>query len=310
MNVDLTFSELSPIEAPGRRGPRVGSLAAHAATYLIERRRRGEITRGSALRASYTLRSLDASFGNRPLDHFGTRAIERWLESHPEWKPGTRHTYLARVKSFAAWLRRRKLIARDVFDELAMPKKPKPSPRPMARGEISALLLGTPDTRARLVVTLQWSLGLRCMGVANLRLEDVDHIANVITVREKYGNERVLPITVEVRRAIDAYLAEHPSSSGPLIRSQKRPWAGISAGYVSSLVARWMRDTGVKARAFDGKGAHALRHTALTDLARISGDPFLVQRLAGWANVGTAAVYVGAIDTDLLRTALEKREPL
>ena len=39
-----------------------------------------------------------------------------------------------------------------------------------------------PDSRARLIVTLQWRLGLRCCGVANLRVEDIDFIGSTITV--------------------------------------------------------------------------------------------------------------------------------
>lgn len=288
----------------------MGSLAAPAATYLIERRRRGEITNGSAVRASYILRSLDRSFGDRPLSQFGTRAVERWIEANPQWKPGTRHTYLGQVKVFADWLVRRKLIARDVLDELAMPKKPKLSPRPLHRLDVIRVLDRTPDSRARLVVTLQWSLGLRCVGVARLRLEDVDFVSETITVREKYDKERILPITPEVARALSAYLVEHPTTSGPLIRSRKQPWAGISPAYVSSLVARWMRDAGVKVMAHDGKGAHALRHSCLTDLARASGDPFVVQRVAGWASVATAAVYVSDASTELIRSAFEKRGEL
>lgn len=307
---NLTQPGEMAMNSPGQggEGP-VGSLAAHAATYLVERRHRGEITRNHAIKAGYILRSLDASFGSRPLSQFGARAVERWVESNPHWRPGTRHTYLGQVKVFSSWLRRRKLIARHVFDEIVMPKKPRPRPRPMHEADIMRLLASTPDTRARLVVTLQESLGLRCIGVANLRLEDIDYVTNNMTVREKYDNERILPITDEVAAALAAYLAEHPSSSGPLIRSKKHPWAGISPAYVSSLVARWMRDAGVKSRAHDGKGAHALRHTCLTNVARRTGDAFIVQRVAGWANVANAAIYVGDVSTDQLRIALQKENP-
>lgn len=288
----------------------MGSLAAHAATYLIERRRRGEMTRESAIRASYILRSLDNSFGARPLNQFGSRAIERWLEQHPNWKAGTRHTYLGQVRVFANWLRRRRLIERDAFEEISMPRRPRPSPRPLPRDDIYRILSVAPNTRARLIITLQWSLGLRCLGVANLRVEDVDYIGKAITVREKYGNERRLPLTQEVSDALRAYLDEHPTSSGPLVRSLRHSWAGISASYVSWLVAGWMQTAGVKARPFDGRGAHALRHTCLTEVAEANGDPFVLAELAGWADISTAANYVRRASVERVRNALGQRSPL
>lgn len=255
----------------------------------------------------YTLYSLDRSFGARPLTQFGARAVERWSEAHPEWKPGTRHTYLSIVRSFVEWLAKRRLIPRGVFDEIHMPRKPKPSPRPIARDDVTRLLNVAPDSRARLIVTLQWCLGLRCIGCANLCVEDVDHIALTVTVREKYGQERRLPLLPDVRTALDRYLAEHPATSGPLLRSRLHPWRGLTPAYVGELVARWMVTAGVKAKPGDGRGAHALRHSCLTEVAAATPDPWVLAELAGWASISTASYYVRRASTERVRAALEAR---
>lgn len=255
----------------------------------------------------YTLWSLDESFGDRPLAQFGARAVERWSEQHPKWKPGTRHTYLSTVRSFCEWLVKRKLITARVFDEVVMPRKPKPAPRPIPRDDVTRLLAVAPDSRAQLIITLQWSLGLRCIGVANLRIEDIDFVGHFVTVREKYGQERRLPLLPDVRTALDRHLAEHPATSGPLLRSRIQPWRGLTPAYVGELVARWMLAAGVKARPGDGRTAHALRHSCLTEVAEHSPDPWVLAELAGWSSIQTASYYVRRASTDRVRAALEAR---
>lgn len=291
-------------------GMSMGTLSAPAARYLLERRNRRELSRSSVMRISYTLLSLDASFGERQLSSLGTRAIERWSEQHPDWKPATRQTYLSHARGFCDWLLRRKLIASDPFVDVVMPRRHRPSPRPLPRSDIAALLRVAPDARARLIIHLQWGLGLRCAGCANLCVEDIDFISKTLHIREKFDNERRLPVTPEVEAALDRYLWEFPSTSGPLLRSYRKEWEGIKAQYISTIVAQWMTDAGVKRRPHDGISAHSLRRTALTEVAEATGDAFIVQELAGWASPATAAHYVRRANTERVRNALERREAI
>jgi integrase len=289
------------------REAKMGTLAAHATRYLMERRGRQEITRASAMRTSYTLMSLDKSFGDRPIGSFSGRAVERWLEDNPQWQTSTRATYMAQVRMFCKWLLRRHLIASDPFAEIRAPRRPRPAPQTLTRDDIAALLAYIPDARGKLIVHLQWGLGLRCCGCANLRVEDIDLGRRTMYVTEKGGHARRLPLTNEVLAAMERYLFEYPARSGPLLRSYSTPWAGISASHVSFMVARWMSAAGVKRRPNDGRSAHALRRTALTEVAEATGDAFVVQELAGWASPAYAANYVVAASTERVRAALEAR---
>ena len=285
----------------------MGTLTGPAAKYLLERRGRQEITRDTAIGVSYVLRSLDKSFGDRALRMFGPAAIERWLDAHPAWKASTRAANLTTVRMFCRWMRRRKLITVDPFLDIVVPRRPRPNPQALSRDDIGRLLAAAPDTRGRLIVWLQFGLGLRCIGCANLRVEDVDLADRTLTVVEKYGNERRLPMTNDVLRAMDLYLFDHPATSGPLLRSVRDGYSPISAAYVGKLVAGWMLAAGVKRRAYDGRSAHALRRTAPTEVAEATGDAFTVQELAGWASPATAAYYVRRASTERVRAALERR---
>lgn len=288
----------------------MGTLAAPAARYLIERRGRQEIARHTAIDVSYVLRSLDMSFGDRPLKSFGTRAIERWSEAHPHWKPSTRASNLSVVRAFCRWLQRRKLIKGDPFADIVPPRRPRPNPQPLTRDDVARLLRHAPDARGRLIVWLQFGLGLRCIGCANLRIEDIDFSTRTLCLIEKGGVQRRLPLTPEVHAELDRYLFQFPATSGPLLRSIRNGYAPISAAHIGGMVARWMVAAGVKRGAYDGVSAHALRRTALTELAEATGDAFIVQELAGWASPHTAAHYVRRATTERVRNALEMRGDL
>lgn len=285
----------------------MGTLAAPAARYLVERRNRQEINRQTAMRISYILLSLDASYGDRSLAMFGTRAIERWSAANPHWGRSTRNTYLGQARVFCRWMLRRKLITADPFADMRLPRRPRPSPKPITRTDIARLIATVPDARARVIVHLQWGLGLRCIGCANLQIENIDLTTKTLYVVEKNGEERFLPVEPHVEAEIDRYLWLFPGSSGPLLRNYTRPWEGLTAKYIGRLVAEWMKEAGVKRRPFDGMSAHGLRRTALTEVAEATGDAFIVQELAGWASPATAAHYVRRASTERVRLALEQR---
>jgi len=285
----------------------VGTLRKHAEQYIAERVKRGEFKKGSAQDARTALTSLDKSFGNRPLEQFGPRAIERWLEQR-KWRPSSRVTYIGKVRPFCKWLVKKKLIGGDPFLDFKAPRRPRPAPRPIARDDAQRLWDVLPDARARVIYQLLYGLGLRCCGVSTLRIEDIDFVGKSLFITEKGGHSRRLPLMPAAEIAIAEYMAACPGgTSGPLIRSVTRPWAPVTPAHIGELVSGWMSAAGVKRSAMDGRNAHALRHSALTEVAEATGDAFIVQELAGWSSAAMAASYVRAASTDRLRGALTLR---
>jgi integrase-like protein len=111
-------------------------------------------------------------------------------------------------------------------------------------------------------------------------------------VNGKGGHQRVLPVSDETWDAVLAYLREHPTTAGPLIRSYLNPHRGVNPAYISTLVGRWMSDAGVKQRSRDGRSAHALRHTAATDMLRAGAHLRDVQQALGHASLSTTQKYL------------------
>jgi site-specific recombinase XerD len=154
--------------------------------------------------------------------------------------------------------------------------------------------------RDRAILLLLARLGLRAGDVAQLRLADIEWEAGTLLVCGKSGYQVRLPLPQEVGDAIIAYMECRPTvaqSDRVFLRNIApfRPF--LDGGSVSLVAKRAMRRAGVVTPV---KGAHALRHTAATQMLR-NGVPLeqigLVLRHRG---VDTTAHYAKA-DVNLLQ---------
>jgi site-specific recombinase XerD len=154
--------------------------------------------------------------------------------------------------------------------------------------------------RDRAIVLLLARLGLRAGDVAQLRLADIEWQTGSLRVCGKSRTEVRLPLPQDVGDAITAYLECRPStcrSEAMFLRTIApcRPFRGGDG--ISSVVKRLMKRAGIVTPV---KGAHALRHTAATEMLR-HGVPLdkigLVLRHRG---IDTTAYYAKA-DVALLK---------
>jgi site-specific recombinase XerD len=206
---------------------------------------------------------------------------------------------LSQVRHFSDWLVRRGYVRRDPTVEIPPIRIPRYLPRAMPANHVARLLTACPDGRAELIVLLMVQEGLRCVEVATLELGDVDRVDRAIRVVGKGGHHRVLPLSDETWCALDRYLNEQPSTAGPVIRNHKIAGAGIAADTISGMVARWMADAGIKRRRRDGTSAHALRHTAATDMLRAGAHLRDVQHALGHRHLATTETYLPLVVHDL-----------
>lgn len=284
------------------------TLNPHISAYLRDRVRLGRIKATTAVDLSYTLHAFARSYGNRPVGQLGTAAVEDYLASIGHLSVSTRRNYLSRVRDFARWMVRKGIIRRDPCTDIELIRKPRTLPRAMDHAAVAKLLLSLPDNRARAIVWLMVGCGLRCIEVARLSLGDYDRRSQTIVVRGKFDNERMLPVPAAVGAALDAYLDETGTRPGPLVRSIDAPWRGLSPKTISGYIRGWMRTAGVKStRGLDGIGAHALRHTAASDVLDRGADIRIVQQMLGHANVATTSVYLRRVRLDPMRDAMEGR---
>lgn len=252
--------------------------------------------------------ALDRFYDQSPrtLERLGPKAIERWALSLSCISPNSRAAESVCVRRWLAWMYQNGYITKDLSKYVPRFKRPNRIPRAQGRSQIEALLEVLPDARARVVVLLMLICGLRVGEVAGLRVEDIDLYRRQMVVFGKGSKERLVPIPKLVVAAIETYLAERPCHGGLLIRSYMRPHCGVSRAYLCQLVSQWFSDAGVKTRARDGVSAHALRHTAATNLLELTGDVTLVQQLLGHSRLSSTQVYLPASRVGKLREELDR----
>lgn len=289
----------------------MSTLTTYTTTYLAERRRRGELTSKTAKSMRWHLDTLDRSFGDRPIERLSTRAIERSLEQIGHLAATTRRGYLSTVRTFCRWLVARDVIAANPCDSIAPIRPPRGNPRAMSRDDMARLAAVLPDDRAKAIVALMVGCGLRCVEVSRLTTSDWDASSRLLDVTGKGGHRRTLPVPDETAEALERYLASDGGAvAGPLIRASRVRSAPLSATTISTYVSRWMGAAGLKSAPWDGRSAHACRHTAASDVLDACGDLRVVQEMLGHQHLSTTAIYLRRANLGQMRTAMEGRRYL
>ena len=274
--------------------------------WVTGRVRRREITPLTARNHRSALGSFCTVVGRRRT--IRRAEVERWLEHRADLAPSTRRSDLSTVRGWCRWLIREGHLRHDPTVDVAAPREPRRLPRYIDRELIDELLAVCPDTRAQAIVWLMFGGGLRCCEVSRLEVGDWDRRGELLRVRGKGGHEREVPVVDDVRAALDRYLAEHPATVGPIVRSYNRPSSALRPDTLSGMVSELMRGAGIKHAARDGMSAHALRHTAAADTLDASGgNLWLVGELLGHANLNTVKLYLRRARSGEMRAALDAR---
>ncbi|HEX7277537.1 MAG TPA: tyrosine-type recombinase/integrase [Acidimicrobiales bacterium] len=234
--------------------------------------------------------------------------VENWLASISHLQPATRRGHFSMVKVFCSWLVRNGHLVKNPTVEVPVPKQPRSMPRALDADLVADLLAECPDNRARAIVWLMVGMGLRCCEVSSAEMAGWDRRGQAMTVTGKGSHERTVPVPSEVKAALGAYLDEYPTRSGPIIRSYRRPTRALTPDALSGMVSEWMRAAEVKLAARDGVSAHALRHTAASDVLDACGDLRVVQEMLGHANLSTTAIYLRRAGLPKMRLAMAGRQ--
>jgi len=269
--------------------------------FVRGRLRRHEIVRVTAQNERCHLRSFADANPRVPVAKLDVRHVRRWLESIQHLAPNTRRRRWSTVHGFCEDLVQDGHLARDPTLKMRAPRIPRTVPRALGAADVARVLNACPDVRARLITMMMVQLGLRCGEVASLERGDIDWARGLVRITGKGAHQRILPLVDEARSALGEYLIVYPGAGGPLIRNHHpgRAGEGVSADTVSGIMSRIMWDAGVKRGRRDGVSAHALRHTAATDILRAGANLRDVQTILGHSHIVTTEVYLPYVVHDL-----------
>ena len=290
------------------------SVAELAGVYLSGRVARGELQANSARVAQERLAGLVDLCGPLAPSALTRPMLVRWQETVGHLAPSTRRHYISQVRRFCAWLAVEGFVAADPAVTLAMPREPRRAPRALGRKDVVALEKTAAGAArapwAAPVVALMVGCGLRCVEISRLDLADYDDAKLTVTVRGKGGHQRVLPVPRSAAKALRRYIAERGPAAGPLFKaggSKGSPDGRLSARWISRRTGQLLAQAGVHTPG-DGRSAHALRHTAASDVLDRCHDVRIVQQMLGHESLATTQIYLRSADLGALREAMSGRD--
>jgi site-specific recombinase XerD len=175
-------------------------------------------------------------------------------------------------------------------------------PRLVSRQDVERVV-AAPDpatangARDRAILLLVARLGLRCVEVEHLRLDDIDWRSGKITIRGKARREDQMPLPAEAGEAISAYLALR-GSYGPgreVFWTCRAPRKPIGRALVSDVVRDRCEQVGIAPF-----GAHRLRHALAGQMLRGGADLAAISQVLRHQDLATTAVYA-KVDLATLR---------
>lgn len=237
------------------------------------------------------------TFGASEVTPSDIREYRSWLLAHSA-RPATINRRLSALREFFRWARDTRLVTDDPTERIRNVESQRLAPRWLDKRDLYRLIRTVERSGSKrdlaIVLMLRYT-GLRASEVAGLQLADVtigDRSGEVV-VRGKGSKIRDVPLNVDVRRALNDYLAERGKDPGPLWLSGRSDHLGADA--IHHLVTKYARLAGVRAT------PHTLRHTFAKTTLSAGNDLVTVSTLLGHARIDTTAIYTQPSMRDLQR---------
>ena len=267
--------------------------------YLRYERNRSELTVVSYERR---LRDFEAYFKNRDdqlsWESVDSDIIRDWMESLMDKgdMATTVNHCLSAVRSFFRFALARGLVQKDPSHVVKGPKKQKPLPHFIRENEMDRLIdidemWGTTyeDVRARTLIIILYSTGIRLAELVGLNTDDVDFVSRQLKVTGKRDKQRIIPFGEELEKTLRDYIAlRNQTVGGPteaLLTSEKGD--RITRWQVERVVKKCLSQVTTQKK----RSPHVLRHSFATAMLNNGAGLESVRKLLGHESVATTEIY-------------------
>ena len=267
--------------------------------YLRYERNRSELTVVSYERS---LRDFEAYFKNRDdqlsWESVDSDIIRDWMESLMDKgdMATTVNHCLSAVRSFFRFALARGLVQKDPSHVVKGPKKQKPLPHFIRENEMDRLIdidemWGTTyeDVRARTLIIILYSTGIRLAELVGLNTDDVDFVSRQLKVTGKRDKQRIIPFGEELEKTLRDYIAlRNQTVGGPteaLLTSEKGD--RITRWQVERVVKKCLSQVTTQKK----RSPHVLRHSFATAMPNNGAGLESVRKLLGHESVATTEIY-------------------
>jgi len=216
--------------------------------------------------------------------------------------PATFNQRLVALSRFFAWGIQQGLAQDDPSKDVTSIRMPQRQPQGLSKRDLRRLLRAvhaSGNVRDIAILEVLVGTGLRVGELLALQIGDVEisERSGKVTVRQgKHGGFREVPLTRDVRSALETYMEEHPGKDNP----EAGLWMGTRGPLSNrSSVVRILDKYAYQAQ-IDPVNPHALRHTFATRFLEANPDDLHgLAALLGHANLNTVMIYTEPCFDDL-----------
>ncbi len=220
---------------------------------------------------------------------------------------------LTTLKTYFNWLKRQGIVTKNPMLKVLSPKVGKRLPVWVPEKDITHLFQevdfgeGYKGWRARLIMEVFYSSGMRRSELLNLKVEDVDFGRYQFRVHGKGDKMRLIPFTRSLGELMEKYLAVR-NETFPMSQAKtfflNNEGGPVSESAIGSTVKKYLS----LVTSVERRSPHVMRHTFATHLADAGADLKAIQELLGHASLASTQIYTHN-SIDKLRRSYEQAHP-
>lgn len=219
---------------------------------------------------------------------------------------------VASMRSFFHYAFGRKMIDKDLADDMKAPHIEKKLPGVLSQREADLLLRQpSPDTvrgiRDRAMLELLYATGMRVTELVSVKLSDLNLHMEYVVCRDD-DKERVIPFGKKAKEALERYLAEGRTA---LLKGKESECLFINCqGNPMSRQGFWknLKEYAKEAGIEEDITPHTLRHSFAAHLVENGAELKAVQAMLGHSDISTTQIYMD-IAAGRVRSSYRKAHP-
>jgi len=226
-----------------------------------------------------------------------------------KYSAGTICTKTRAMKRFFKYLEDSGVILIDPALHIKEPKIPAHLPRNILATEEIKKIMAQPrlntlsGLRARALLEVLYSTGIRLEELMNLTIFDCDLQGGLLRVKGKFSKDRVVPLGKHAVKFLKEYITKvrpHQTKKNKNLKNVfvSRFGGPLSKQVIEILVRGYAKKAGIKKKVTP----HTFRHTFATDLIRNGADINAVRNMLGHAYLSATNIYIRVAGTEVKRT--------
>ncbi len=219
---------------------------------------------------------------------------------------------ISSLRSFYKFLLREKLVSKNPFAGVSIPKVDKRLPNFFYEEELAILFqacdISEPiGQRNRAILELLYATGIRVSECCSIHLQDIDMDLSTLLVHGKGRKDRYVPFGSFAAEALERYITEGREA---IMQQNKQShdvlFVNFRGGPLTTRGLRTVLNKIVEQSSLNSKiHPHKLRHSFATHLLNNGADMRTVQELLGHENLSSTQIYTHVTKDYLKKTYME-----